>query len=67
MLIWCLKQVKNFILKFLISGHFFSEKEFLNLYAMIFIFVQVDMLMRSATIVQIIKDTNMFIFFSITY
>ena len=34
-LIWYLKQFKDFILKFPISGSFFSEKEFLNLYTMI--------------------------------
>ena len=34
MLIWCLKHVKDFILTFSVSGSFFSEKEFLNLYAM---------------------------------
>ena len=37
MLIWCLKQFKGFILKFSISGSFFSEKEFLNLYTMTFV------------------------------
>ena len=35
MLIWCLKQVIEFILEFSISGSFFSEKEFLILYTMI--------------------------------
>ena len=34
MLIWCLKQFKDFVLKFSITGSFFSEKEFLNLYTM---------------------------------
>ena len=31
MLIWCLKQVKEFILEFSLSGSFFPEKEFVNL------------------------------------
>ena len=35
MLICCLKQFKYFILKFSISGSFFSEKGFLSLYTMI--------------------------------
>ena len=35
MLIWCLKHVKNFILTFSISGSFFSEGKYLNLYTMI--------------------------------
>ena len=35
MLIWCLKQVIEFILEFSISGSFFSEKEFLISYTMI--------------------------------
>ena len=35
MLICCLKQFKYFILKFSISGNFFSEKGFLSLYTMI--------------------------------
>ena len=35
MLIWCLNQVKDFILKFSISRSCFSDKEFLNLYTMI--------------------------------
>ena len=35
MLISCLKQVKDFILTFSISGSFFPEKEVLNLYTMI--------------------------------
>ena len=34
-LIWCLKNVKDFILTFSISGSSCSEKEFLNLYTMI--------------------------------
>ena len=34
MLIWWLKQGKDFILKFSISGSFFSEKWFLNLHTM---------------------------------
>ena len=34
MLVSCLKQVKDFILKFSRSGRFFSEKELLNLYTM---------------------------------
>ena len=35
MLIWCLNHVKEFILKFSISGSCFSDKEFLNLFTMI--------------------------------
>ena len=35
MLIWCLKQLKDFILKFSISESFFSEKKIWNLYTMI--------------------------------
>ena len=38
MLIWYVKQVKNFILKFSIRGSFSSQKEFLNLYTMILFF-----------------------------
>ena len=37
MLNWRLKQVKYFILKFSISGSFFSEKESLNLYTKILV------------------------------
>ena len=37
MLNWWLKQVKDLILKYSISGSFFSEKEFLNLYTMILV------------------------------
>ena len=35
MLIWCLKQVKDFILKFSTSGSYSSQREFLNFYIMI--------------------------------
>lgn len=35
MLVWCLKQVKDFTFKFSKSGNFFSEKQFLNLYTII--------------------------------
>ena len=35
MLIWCLKQFKDFILTFSMSGSFFLGKEFLNLCTMI--------------------------------
>ena len=38
MLIWYVKQVKNFILKFSIRGSFSLQKEFLNLYTMILFF-----------------------------
>ena len=38
MLIWYVKQVKNFMLKFSIRGSFSSQKEFLNLYTMILFF-----------------------------
>ena len=34
MLMWCLKQLKYFILQFSIGGGFFVGKEFLNLYTM---------------------------------
>ena len=37
MLIWCFKKFKDFILSFSISGSFFSEKQFSNLYTMILI------------------------------
>ena len=37
MLNWCLKQVKDFFLEFSISGNFFLEKEFFNLYTMVLI------------------------------
>ena len=36
-LIWCLKQLKDFILKFLISGNFFSQKTFFNYYTVILV------------------------------
>ena len=35
MLIWYLKQIKDFNLKLSISGSFFSRKEFLNVYTII--------------------------------
>ena len=35
MLVWCLKQVKDFTFKFSKSGNFFSEKQFLNLYTIL--------------------------------
>ena len=35
MLIWCLKQVKDFILNFSISRSFLSEKEFWNLHTVL--------------------------------
>ena len=35
MLIWCLKQFKDFILKLSMSGSFFPQRKFLNLYTMI--------------------------------
>ena len=35
MLIWCLKQLKDFILQFSISGSFFSQKAILNQYTVI--------------------------------
>ena len=38
MLIRCLKHVKDSILTFSVSGSFFSEKEFLNLYTMALFF-----------------------------
>ena len=37
MLIWCLKQYKNFLLKLSISGSFFSENKFLVLYTTILV------------------------------
>ena len=39
MLIWCLKQFKDFILKFSISGTFLSQKAFLNLHNVILVSV----------------------------
>ena len=50
MLISCLKQLKDFILKFSVSG---STLQYLLL------FLQLDMLMRLSTIEQIMTDTNM--------
>ena len=38
MLIWCLKQLKNFILKFSIRGGFFLQKAFLNSYIVILVY-----------------------------
>ena len=56
MFIWCLKQLKDFILKFSISETF------------LILFLQADVLLRLPTTEQIIKDTNMiFIFFSIIH
>ena len=37
MLIWCLKKVKDLILKFLINKSFLSEKEFLNLHTILLV------------------------------
>ena len=37
MLIWCLKQVKDFIFEFSLSESFFPEKEFLNLYTIVLV------------------------------
>ena len=54
MLIWCLKQLKDFILKFSISGSFFSF--FLSILVS---FPSGDVLMRLPTVEQIIIDTNM--------
>ena len=42
MLMWSLKQFKDFILKFSISGRFFSEKEFFNLFTMILVSFPTD-------------------------
>ena len=37
MFVWCLKQLKDSILKFLISGSFISQKAFLNYYTVILV------------------------------
>ena len=70
MLIWCLKQPKDFILKFSISESFFFTKSILEKVQSITSFLlisfpQMDVLLRLSTIEQIIQDKNMFISFSI--
>ena len=37
MFVWCLKQLKDSILKFSISGSFISQKAFLNYYTVILV------------------------------
>ena len=37
MLMWCLKQVKEFIFEFSLSGSFFPEKEFVNLHIIVLV------------------------------
>ena len=42
MLVWCLNQVKDCIFEFSRRGRFFSEKEFSNLYTIIFASFRLD-------------------------
>ena len=66
MLIWCLKQCKEFILKCPISPSFFSENEVLNLYAMIQFYFSLGRYVDEV-VDKSIKDANTYIFFSITH
>ena len=62
MLIWCLKQFKDFILKLSMSGSFFPQRKFLNLYTMILSsFALGRYVDEVVAIKQIIKDTSTFI------
>ena len=66
MLIWCLKQCKDFILKCSISRSFFSENEVLNLYTMILFYFSLGRCVDEV-VGKSIRDANTCIFFSITY
>ena len=63
----CLKQVQNFILKFSISGSFFSEKGLFCILWYLFLFLLVDVLVSLSRIKKVIKDVNIYVFFSITH
>ena len=73
MLIWCLQQVKYFILKLPINGSFSCGTKFLNLLHTVPFFspsvgVVDDMLVRLPLIEKIIKDVNfMWISFSVKH
>ena len=59
MLIWCLKQVKHFRLKFLINGSFFGGRQSYQIYYNTIFLLQVNVLMRLSLIEKIFKDANM--------
>ena len=63
----CLKQVENFILKFSISGSFFSEEGLFCILWYLFLFLLVDVLVSLSRIKKVIKDVNIYVFFSITH
>ena len=68
MLIWYLKQIKDFNLKLSISGSFFSGKEYLNVFTIILFSFALGGCVDDVSIMeQIIKDTNMCIYFSIPH
>ena len=64
MLIWCLKQVKHFILKFLINASFFEVDKIIKCAIYNTVFFPSgggvdDVLVRLLSIKQIIKDANL--------
>ena len=72
MLIWCLKQVKYFTLKFLINGSFCWSRQQCVIYNTVFFFSSGggvdDLFVRLSLIKQIIKDVNfMCLSFSVKY
>ena len=68
MLIWCLKQVKEFIIKCSVSGSLFSEKWFLILHTILVSFPSSRCVEEVVDNQQIIMNTNMSTFkYTITH